>query len=138
MNRDDDCYEVGYGKPPTSGQFLKGQSGNAKGRPKGSKNLATIVLRVSRQLVRVSGPGGTRIVTKLEAAAMQMGNKAAQGDLAAQREFFHLIRLSEESVSSDRTHSVIEDADRQTMQSVLRRMKQIGGDESGNSEVQED
>jgi hypothetical protein len=27
-------YDVGYGKPPVSGQFKKGQSGNAGGRPR--------------------------------------------------------------------------------------------------------
>lgn len=30
----DDEIEVGYGQPPSSGQFKKGQSGNLKGRPK--------------------------------------------------------------------------------------------------------
>lgn len=33
-----DNYDVGYGKPPKSGQFKLGQSGNPKGRPKKSKN----------------------------------------------------------------------------------------------------
>ena len=60
MPKDEPQYEVGYGKPPRSGQFTKGKSGNPKGRPKGSKNLASIVLRESRQPVRVNGPGGTR------------------------------------------------------------------------------
>jgi len=31
-------YDVGYGKPPKGGQFQKGQSGNPRGRPKGSRN----------------------------------------------------------------------------------------------------
>ena len=34
-----DDYEVGYGKPPKDKQFKKGQSGNPKGRTKGTKNF---------------------------------------------------------------------------------------------------
>ena len=33
---------VGYGRPPVNRQFKPGQSGNPRGRPKGSKNFATI------------------------------------------------------------------------------------------------
>jgi len=36
---DDEKYEVGYGKPPKSSRWKKGQSGNPKGRPKGSRGL---------------------------------------------------------------------------------------------------
>ena len=34
-------YEVGYGKPPKHTRFQPGQSGNPRGRPKGTKNLKT-------------------------------------------------------------------------------------------------
>jgi Family of unknown function (DUF5681) len=33
--------EVGYGRPPRNSRFKKGQSGNPKGRSKGTKNLKT-------------------------------------------------------------------------------------------------
>jgi hypothetical protein len=100
MSKNESPFEVGYGKPPKSGMFTKGQSGNPKGRPKGSKNLAAIVLRKSRQPVRVNGPRGSRSVTKAEAAVMQLSNKAAQGDLRAQRELLFQVRMAEEATNA--------------------------------------
>jgi hypothetical protein len=38
-------YDVGYRKPPKHKQFKLGQSGNPRGRPKGSKNESTIPAR---------------------------------------------------------------------------------------------
>ncbi len=34
-----DDYDVGYGKPPRRSQFEKGVSGNAKGRPRSTRNF---------------------------------------------------------------------------------------------------
>jgi hypothetical protein len=39
-------YTVGRGKPPKHAQWKPGQSGNPKGRPKGSLNLSTIFQEV--------------------------------------------------------------------------------------------
>lgn len=120
----DSSYEVGYGRPPKGPQFTKGQSGNPKGRPKGSKNLATIMLRESRQPVRVQGPRGSRTVSKLEATVMQLQNKAVQGDLPSQRLLFALVRLAEERTEEDGVvASTMPEADHKVMQSIVRRME---------------
>jgi hypothetical protein len=125
VSNDEQPYEVGYGKPPASGRFAIGRSGNPKGRPKGAKNLATIVLRESRQPVRVNGPRGSRSVTKLEATVMQLVNKAAQGDLPAQREFISLVRISEDAADPGVLPLTSHEIDQQVMQNLVRRMARI-------------
>jgi Family of unknown function (DUF5681) len=125
MPKQDLPYEVGYAKPPKGGQFAKGASGNPKGRPRGSKNLATIVLKESRQLVRVNGPHGSREVTKLEAGMMQLGNKSAQGDLRALREFLALVARSEESLNSGTQTADVHESDERMMQSILKRFSAL-------------
>jgi len=43
--------KVGYAKPPKHTRFTKGRSGNPKGRPTGSKNLATMMIEELTQTV---------------------------------------------------------------------------------------
>src|ERR1700739_4829842 len=72
---------VGYERPPKATRFKRGVSGNPKGRPKGSLNVATVFLRTLNEKVVVHEHGKRRTVTKLEAALTQLVNKAATGDL---------------------------------------------------------
>ena len=62
-----DDYEVGYGKPPKHTRFQKGQSGNPKGRPKGSKNMGTLLGEVLAQKVTVTENGQNRRIPYKEA-----------------------------------------------------------------------
>jgi hypothetical protein len=124
-----ESYEVGYGKPPRQSRFQKGASGNPKGRPKGSKNLATIILKESNQRVRINGPRGSRTVTKIEATVMQLGNKSAQGDLRASRDFIALVQHSEESLVSGAGPVAISELDQQVMESLRKRMASFHTDD---------
>jgi len=76
-------YEVGYKKPPTGARFEKGRSGNPKGRPKGSQNLATVIRRELLRPVRILENGKKRTVTRVGAVAAATAAKAMGGDTKA-------------------------------------------------------
>ena len=75
-----DDWEIGYGQPPKKGQFKKGQSGNPKGRPKGAKNLKTALEQELKATITVKEGGTIKTVSKTEALAMSIINKAVSGD----------------------------------------------------------
>ncbi len=72
-------YEVGYAKPPRHARFKKGRSGNRKGRPKGSKNMRTIVKDILDRNVTITESGRKRNVRFLEAFVHQLAAKALNG-----------------------------------------------------------
>ena len=51
MPDDKDDYQVGYGKPPDHSRFVKGQSGNPRGRPPGAQNMKTLLTKALNELV---------------------------------------------------------------------------------------
>ncbi len=80
-----DAYDVGYGKPPAHTQFKKGQSGNPRGRPKGTTNLATTLKRTLNEKVTITENGRQKAISKGEAAIKQLVNRAAQGEISFMR-----------------------------------------------------
>jgi hypothetical protein len=74
-------FEVGYCRPPRSGQFQKGQSGNPLGRRRHSGRFTDRLLEALNEKVTINENGCKRKITKWEALAKQMANKAASGDL---------------------------------------------------------
>jgi hypothetical protein len=82
-NWDGDTYKVGYKKPPKSGQFKKGCSGNRSGRPKGAKSIQTIVKSQLLERIKVRTEKGSKTMSKLEALTLKQTEKASKGDLKA-------------------------------------------------------
>ena len=83
--------EVGYKKPPKSGQFKSGQSGNPKGRPKGAKSLKTRVENVLNRKVTVRTKSGTKRKAQLDVLIEQLTNKSINGDTRATAELLKLL-----------------------------------------------
>lgn len=78
-------YAVGYGKPPLIKRFKSGQSGNRRGRPRGSKNCKTIVREIANEMHRVTEDGRLRRRSILEFMLLALRNRAAEGNVRAFR-----------------------------------------------------
>lgn len=113
MSSDHDDYEVGYGKPPKSTRFRKGQSGNPKGRPKGSRNFANDLDDVLNAKMMVNENGRTRKVSTQLAALMRLREKALKGDPRALNRLLSMAheRSAEKEVQSKERHLSIDEAD---------------------------
>ncbi len=83
--KDEGSFEVGYGKPPRHSQFKRGQSGNPHGRPKGAKGFDASLARELETKISVTEGGARKTMTKAEAAAKRLVEKALKGDMPAIR-----------------------------------------------------
>jgi Family of unknown function (DUF5681) len=78
-----DNYEVGWGKPPLGTRFKKGQSGNPKGRPRGTKNLQTDLMEELQETITVREGERTVRMSKQRAMIKTVMNKSLKGDARA-------------------------------------------------------
>lgn len=86
------AYEIGYRRPPESGRFKKGKSGNPKGRPKGSTNFLTILEQELSQSIVVNENGKKKTITRMQAMVKRIVAGALQGDLKALMALFEILR----------------------------------------------
>ena len=97
-------YEVGYGKPPRETRFVKGRSGNPRGRPRGAKSFNTLLSDKLNEPVTVAENGGRRKISKREAIVTQLVNRSAAADFRAIKILLDIVRDIErqtEPISSE-------------------------------------
>jgi hypothetical protein len=79
-------YEVGRGRPPKSGQFRRGKSGNPSGRPKGAAKASSVAMELAEEMqetVVVRENGVERKITKQRAVLKSLVTAAIKGDIRA-------------------------------------------------------
>lgn len=79
----DDDDAVGYGKPPKRHQFLPGQSGNLRGRPRGSRGLKTDLDAELSEQVTITQEGKQKKISKQQVILKALASKAANGHMGA-------------------------------------------------------
>ncbi len=119
-------YTVGYRKPPKATQFKSGQSGNTKGRPKGSKNFAAVINKELNSKIPITENGNRKQITKREAIAKQLVNKAAGGDPKAMPLLLNETRFHGSfSAPDSMQHEAISPEDQLVMNSIMKRWQQM-------------
>jgi hypothetical protein len=103
----DGLYRVGYGKPPAQHQFKPGQSGNGKGRPKGSKSTDTLLKSLLDKKIEIRVNGRPRLITVREAILTRFAEDALKGNTKSAA--FLLHRYDFMAGGPDQDHATSED-----------------------------
>lgn len=121
---DDEDYKVGYGKPPKATQFKKGQSGNPKGRPKGSLNAATVMKKIAAEMVTVPENGREIRMSKLELLLRKIFHRAAKGDNRSTDITLHLVDQESDVADPAVERAETPDQDEAIVHQALLRMRE--------------
>ena len=97
---DDRPEPIGYGCPPVATRFRPGQSGNPRGRPKGARNLNTIIASALGERIAVNENGKRKRISKMEAVIKQLVNRAASGEVRATQLLLALVQAQEAQSAS--------------------------------------
>jgi hypothetical protein len=121
-NSRDSVYEIGYGKPPRASQFKPGESGNPRGRPRGSKNFSVLLEEELKQRVTINENGRRRRITKLAAIAKHMVNKSLSGDPRLLQALLNEIRAGETRAVSAQSSINLDEGDREVIRQIQERL----------------
>jgi Family of unknown function (DUF5681) len=123
--------KTGRGSPPKRTQFPKGTSGNPRGRPKGSKNLRTLVLEAADQAITVEIDGRQRRISTLQATTLQLATKAAKGDVKSMANFLDLVdQIQTEAEEAKPAEFSLSEQDVEVLQAAYDRLKQCDASKS--------
>ncbi len=91
-----DDYKVGYKKPPQENQFQPGQSGNPRGRPKGSKNFDTLFEEAMSSQLTVNRNGKRQKITTRQAVILKLAEQGLGGEKQSLFKLVDLLRAHDE------------------------------------------
>ena len=93
--------DVGYGRPPRHSRFKPGQSGNPRGRPKGTSNFATDLEQTLAALITLNEGGKSKRVSTQRAALLRLREMALKGNVRALEKLLSFAAASSASETAD-------------------------------------
>jgi hypothetical protein len=120
-------YEVGYGKPPKHTQFKPGQSGNPRGRSKGTKNLKTDLMEELMEKIDIREGDRSRKVSKQRALLKSVVNRGIKGDArATQIALTTMLRLLDTGEGAPDAEETLLEGEHEILQAFKDRVRRGG------------
>jgi hypothetical protein len=111
----------GYSRPPKAHRFKAGQSGNPRGRPKGSRNLGTDLTHMLAKQVAVRENGKPRRISRQQAMLLSLFDKAVHGDVKAATSIVNMIMKLEPTAAVETQSDAISEIDKAIIDDYVRR-----------------
>lgn len=119
------AYEVGYRKPPREHQFKPGESGNKKGRKKGTKNMVTLLKELLHQKISVTKNGQIRKIPLIEAILLRIMDDALKGNIKTAA--WLIDRYREIQTNDSASSFALADDDLAIIESFRKEIESSGG-----------
>jgi hypothetical protein len=133
MSDDNQVKKPGFGNPPSQHRFKPGQSGNPKGRPKGSSNLKTDLAALLKGNIETTVNGKRRRMTRQEAVLLSLFQRAVSKDSSAVKMLLDLVMKLQLPDDQPEAEATLTEHDRTIIDNYLRRNGHITAGASDDS-----
>jgi hypothetical protein len=109
-----------------TGRFAPGHCPNPTGRPRKARTVSATIAHALNEAIPVTENGRRRRISKLQAAAKQVANKGAAGDLRATKMAFDLAEKAEQQqAAAQPSNERLTASDEDIVGRLMGRLRQI-------------
>jgi Family of unknown function (DUF5681) len=110
---------------PRTGRFMPGHVQNPNGRPRKARTVGATIAGALKEPIPVTENGRRRRISKLQAAAQQIANKSAAGDLRASKMAIDLAQRAEQQAAEQSPIDRLSASDEEIVERVKARFRRI-------------
>lgn len=125
-------FKVGKGKPPREYTWTPGKSGNPGGRPKGAKNLKTIVSKAAKRKVKVGQGDSERQLLVSEVALYLLQQAVLKGDRKAILDYLAILMRFEDAGDANTSVGDLSAEDKKMLADLIARSTSKKTDPEGD------
>jgi hypothetical protein len=112
-------------RDPRTGRYMPGHCPNPQGRPRKVRTVDATIAGALKAPIPVTENGRLRNISKLQAAAQQIANKSAAGDLRATKMAIDLAQRAEQQAAAQSPVDRLSESDEETVQRLIARFRRI-------------